>query len=132
MAESRKKMILPRHKVVLKKISADVRQGMTMEQAMLEAGYSPSYARASTRLKETDAWNRLLEKYLPDEKLAKKVDGLINHKEWRATDAGLTHAFKLKSKYAPEEHKHEITERRTLDEIDEEISKTISEIAGTV
>jgi len=111
------------------KILEGVSKGKSLTQAQIDAGIGPSYARTG-RIKTTKTWKALMEKHFPDSKLAKKVDELIEHEEWRATDAGLNHAFKLKGKYEPD--KHEVKVKRDVGEIEDEIAKTLSEVGGLV
>ena len=47
--------------------------GISMKQAMIDLGYSESYAH-SGQIKKTSTWQRLMKKYLPDKKLVKVVD----------------------------------------------------------
>ena len=47
--------------------------GISMKQAMINLGYSESYAH-SGQMKKTDTWKRLMRKYLPDRKLVKVVE----------------------------------------------------------
>lgn len=42
----------------------------SMYKAMIDAGYSHSYARSCTQMTETKEWNLLIDKYLPDNLLA--------------------------------------------------------------
>jgi hypothetical protein len=74
--KQKKAKIRPRHKIVLKKISENLRKGMTYEQARKEAGYSDSYAH-SGHLSETDSWKELMQQYLSDELVAKVHNGLL-------------------------------------------------------
>jgi hypothetical protein len=53
-------------------------EGMDRYHAMLKAGYSESYAR-STRIKEGEDWQTLIDKYIPEEKITEAVSSLINH-----------------------------------------------------
>lgn len=93
-----KKQVL-RHKIVLKELSENIRNGMTMEQAQINAGYSESYAKTGM-LKATKSWQELLEQELPDSLLLKTHKGLINdRKNWKARDQGLDKAYKLKKRY---------------------------------
>lgn len=126
MPEKKKtKKPLERHKLVLKRISENIRKGMTMEQAMLKENYSPSYAKSSTHLKETKSWETLLKEQLPDDLLTKKHKQLLEKEQIfaknnnktgeidiirtgeidpNAVSKGLDMAYKLKNKYAPEEY----------------------------
>lgn len=67
-----KEVILLKHRILLKKISENVRKGMTMEQAMTSVGYSPSYA-TSAHLKATDSWQKLLEQTFPDSFISEQL-----------------------------------------------------------
>jgi len=46
--------------------------GISMKQAMIDLGYSESYAH-SGQLKKTSTWQKLMRKYLPDKKLVKVI-----------------------------------------------------------
>ena len=94
----KRKQVL-RHKIVLKELTENLRNGITMEQAQIRAGYKESYAKTG-QLKRTKSWQELLEQELPDELLLKTHKGLIgNKKDWRARDQGLDKAYKLKKRY---------------------------------
>ena len=113
---------LVRHKLLLKKMSENVRNGMTFEQAMLEMGYSSSYAKASTRLKNTKSFQLQLEESLSDDELLKKHRELLNKEEviirnnpktkkieiiktgqpHSDVKSALDMSYKLKNKYTPE------------------------------
>jgi len=110
---------LERHKLVLKKLSDNISKGMTLEKAMLASGYSKSYARSSTTLKNTESWDSLIEAALGNKFLLKKHTKLLEKRELfynkdvgivetgqvhSDVKGGLDMAYKLKSKYAPEEH----------------------------
>lgn len=73
-----------RHKKVVEKISENLgsakgKKGKrkTIQQAMEEEGYSPSYAR-SGQIGKTKTWNQLLKDYIPEEKLLKALDQQLN------------------------------------------------------
>ena len=120
---------------------------MSLKQAQIDAGYSESYANTGkiTRGKE---WQKLLEKELPDSLLLKKhKEGLEATSTIYATDHGsisdtqelpdytnrfryLDSGYKLKAKYEPTELK--VTERRTLDEVEDEIATTLLEIGEVI
>ncbi len=51
---------------------------MSMEEAMLANGYSPSYAKSSTHLKETSSWKTIVNTVLSDEKLGQVHNELLN------------------------------------------------------
>lgn len=67
-----------KHKLLLKQISDNIRKGQSMEEAMLAVGYSASYAKSSTHLKETDSWKQVVNVVLSDEKLGQVHNGLLN------------------------------------------------------
>ena len=97
-----------------------------MGEAMKAVGYSETYSENPAHLKETDAWKLLMSQEVKDEKLVEVLNFLLDHKEWRAKDAGLDKALKIKNKYAPEKH-HITVGTRPLAEIEDEISATLSE-----
>jgi hypothetical protein len=121
---------LARHRILLKTISDNIRKGMTMGEAMKSVGYSDSYSESPTQLKDTDAWKELVSQELPDEKLVKTLNYLLDHKEWRAKVPGLDMSFKIKRKYAPIDI--DIKRRRSVEEIEDEITGTLSEIGEII
>ena len=64
----------------MKNLSDNIGSGKTLREAMLEEGYSPSYAE-SGHIKDTESWEDLLEKHLPDSVLAEKHKELLNKVE---------------------------------------------------
>jgi hypothetical protein len=83
---------MPRNRVVTEKqkkvIEGIIKEGKTKQQAMLDAGYSESYARAS-QIQHTESFNELLEKKIPNDKLVEAVETLLNlstHKEYSFSD----------------------------------------------
>jgi len=127
--ERPKVKIIERHKLLLKQLSENIRNGMTMEQAMVSVGYTPSYAKTSTRLKNSDSWQELIKQNLPDEMLVKvhkqglnattKKPHLVDRDDKgrpiyeykKEEDYSVRHkyldtAYKLKGSYAPSEVKH--------------------------
>ena len=71
---------LERHKSVLQHISANIGKGMSREQAVLEKGYSKSYAR-SGHIKDTRSWDVLLKDELPDSFLMQEHKELFAAKQ---------------------------------------------------
>lgn len=69
--------VLARQRIVVNKISANVGRGMSRKQAMIEAGYSESYADTSA-ITRTEAWQKLMEENLPDSELARHHKQLLN------------------------------------------------------
>ena len=71
-----------RHKLLLKRISENIRKGddenNSVYRAMKELGYSDSYAKSSTQLKDTRSWQKLVEEELPDSLLAETHKKLLN------------------------------------------------------
>jgi len=134
VGKSKKQKSLETHKVVLKKMSENVgneRGGSKLAEAMKRAGYSESYIK-SGHIKNTKSWQNLLEAELPDDELLKVHKGLLQSKEWRARDAGLEKAYKLKKRY-----KEEITLRHEFEglsdeDLEEEIAKILAEAIDLV
>jgi len=139
---------------VLSELNAQAERGerMSLQRAMLAAGYSESYARNS-EMTEKQTWKALLDSEIPDGELLRvhkeglkaihKVHKIVDRDEdgkplydfvdvedYATRHKYLDSGYKLKGKYAPTEHT--ITERRTLDEVEEEIAETLSEIGGLV
>jgi len=126
---------IDRHKLLLRTISDNLGNGMTMGEAMVSVGYSKSYSESPVQLKRTDAWKELTDKELGDESLIKVHKKLLNHKQWRANDAGLDKAYKLKGRYKDEStitHKFGGTTDEELErELAKELSTGISNQEGT-
>lgn len=66
-----------RHNALLKKLSDNLGTGMTMEQAMIAVGYTPSYAK-SGNIKTTKNWPELVEQEMSDEYLMGHHKQLMN------------------------------------------------------
>lgn len=77
MKKETKKKPLERHKNVLKKISENIGSGMNVQQAVIDAGYSESYAK-SGHIKETKSWEILIEERLSDDTLTRVHTELLN------------------------------------------------------
>lgn len=70
-----------RHRKVLTNLSKNLGKSRnSMTKAMVEAGYSESYAKAG-QIKERKSWIELTEQYLSDDILAKKHGSLLNFKK---------------------------------------------------
>ena len=82
---TKKKAPVLRHIALAKTISENIRkdpaQKLSMKRAMIDAGYSPSYASSSTHLRSTNSWQNILDSVLSDEKLAAVHDRLLNAKQ---------------------------------------------------
>ena len=91
--------ILPtkRQKAVFKKV---FKGGKSIHSAMKDV-YAESSAKNPKNITQSKGWQELMEKYLPDKKLAQVHRYLLNHKDWRAKDAGLDKGYKIKGRYAP-------------------------------
>jgi len=91
--------ILPtkRQKAVFEEV---FKGGKSIHSAMKDV-YAESSAKNPKNITQSKGWQELMEKYLPDKKLAQVHQYLLNHKDWRAKDAGLDKAYKIKRKYAP-------------------------------
>ncbi len=65
--------------------STDGRKKTPMSKIMTDAGYSPVTATHPSKLTQSDGWAELLEKYLPDEMLTRKLnEGLEANKQLAA------------------------------------------------
>lgn len=94
-------------------------------KTMLQVGYRYNTAKKPSNLTESIGWKELMDKHLSDRLLAKrhqellnkrekviiehKVNGsdiykVLNQPETQAVSKGLDMAYKLKGKYAPEQH----------------------------
>ena len=110
-------MVMPtiRHRKALRNIG----NSRTEAEALVKANYSPSYAR-SGQIKKTKGWQVLLDKSLPDSKLMKRHQELLDKRdtqvivvgeekvkidlgpETNAVKSGLDMAYKLKNRYPNE------------------------------
>ncbi len=100
--------------------------GSKLSKAMKEAGYSESYIK-SGHIKNTGSWQELVDAVLPDEVLLRTHRGLLEHKEWRARDAGLEKAYKLKKRYKEEVTLKHKFEDLSDEELEEEMAKVLAE-----
>lgn len=73
-----------------------------MGEIMEEVGYAPSTVNTPNVLTASKGWKELMEQYLPDDKLARKHDELLEHEEGNIQTKALDMAYKLKGAYAPE------------------------------
>lgn len=58
-----------------------VDNGGNVYKAMIDAGYSPATAKTPQKLTESKAWESLMDKYLPDESLAKIHKKILKKQE---------------------------------------------------
>ena len=97
---------------------------------MKSVGYSDSYATSPTQLKQTDAWQKLMQEQIPDDLLAGVHHGLLKHKDWRARDSGLEKAYKLKKRYGDTTIVHKFGELSDA-ELEAELARELSKGIGT-
>ncbi len=114
------------HQLLLQSISDGIRSGKTQGEIMRELGYSESYSKSPNHLKDTNSWQELLSEQIPDALLTKTLRELITHTQWRARDAGLEKALKIKKKYGATTVRHEFS-HLSDSELEEEIAGVISE-----
>jgi len=96
-------MATENQKLIAKNVSKNIRkhQKISISKEMRKIGYSKSSCKKPDIVLRSKGWQELMEKYLPDKKLAQVHQYLLNHKDWRAKDAGLDKGYKIKGKYAP-------------------------------
>lgn len=101
-----------------------VREKIPVGQAMREAGYTNSASLQPQKITRTEQWQRLMDKYLPDDDLTKIHKKLLKKKEVVVVSDGkagshieytgqihsdaakaLDMAYKLKGSYAPEKQR---------------------------
>ena len=107
---------------VAKIISENPRKSVSA--AMREAGYSNRSAEKPQELTRSRAWAELMADALPDEKLLSVHKGLLEHKDWRAREAGLDRAYRLKGSYKADKVKFEDP---LTDLSEEELDQLLSE-----
>lgn len=90
---------------VAKIISENPRSSVSA--AMRQAGYSARSAEKPQELTRSKGWAELMADALPDEKLLSVHKGLLDHKDWRAREAGLDRAYRLKGSYKADKVKFE-------------------------
>jgi len=108
-------MATENQKQLARNILPKVRKGqkISISKEMEKVGYAKSTSKKPSKVTKSKGWAELMEKYLPDEDLAKVHKELLRHKDWRAKDAGLDKGYKVKGKYAAE--KLEVTEKAEVD-----------------
>lgn len=84
---------------VVKILSENPRKSVS--GAMREAGYSSRSAEKPQELTGSKGWKELMAEALPDVILFQVHRGLLKNSNWRARDAGLEKAYRLKGLYAP-------------------------------
>lgn len=97
-----------------------VENGGSMGEAMINAGYSEATAKTPQKLTESRGWEILLDEYMPDDLLAQKNLELLKSNNWKAVNAGLDKAYKIKGKYKDKlEVEHTITAFKKYNELED-------------
>lgn len=117
---SKEIIIRPKHREVFKKMGENV--GLSRQAAMEQLEYSKEYAR-NGNIAETDSWQELIKQELPDTKLLKRHNELLDKREivkefsheqgeyiekvtdqpeTQAVSKGLDMAYRLRRKYPKE------------------------------
>ena len=117
-------MATENQKQIAKNVLKNIRkhQKISISKEMRKVGYSKSSYKKPDIVLRSKGWQELMEKYLPDEKLAQVHKYLLNHKDWRAKDAGLDKGYKIKGKYAPVDV-NIITKARKLKSIQDRLTQ---------
>lgn len=142
--EGKKRKATPTRKPSLrmKKMAAAVvaKGGKSLAKAAREAGYSEAVARNPEKVTKTQSWQALMDKYLPQDLIARKHQELLEAEdvvfiprgnkilERRRPDhmarrAGVEMAHKLRGNYAPE--KVELSRRKFQDMSNAELAAFI-------
>lgn len=98
----------------------------SVSAAMREAGYSDRSAEKPQELTRSRGFQELMSDALPDELLFRVHRELLKNKNWRAREAGLDKAYKLKGVYAPTKMKIDPDPYAdlTIEELDEKIAES--------
>lgn len=78
--------------------------GMSLSDAMIETDFQMTLKNSPGAISETDAWKLVMEKYLPDDKLAKRHKALLDkndrdgNPDTQAVGKALELAYKIKGK----------------------------------
>ena len=72
-----------------------------VKPAMIAEGYSLTTAGNPYLVTRTKSWKELLDEYLPQEKLARKHDQLLNSEKDETAIKALDLAYKVRGDYAP-------------------------------
>lgn len=119
------KIMTTKQKLAASKMVENIRNGnkKPMGQILKEAGYSESVSKHPDRVTRSKSWQQLTEKYLPDKKLLKVHKELLENKDWRARDAGLDKAYKVKGKYV--DTKVQIGASEELEKVLDKVSRLL-------
>lgn len=95
-----------RQKIVASKL---VENRGNISKSMIQAGYTPATAKNPSNLTNSKGWQNLMDKFLPDKKLLQVHNELLENPDWRARDAGLDKAYRIKGKLGSGLHNTEDT-----------------------
>ncbi len=121
------KVVNEHHRRLLKRISDNLGNGMNIGEAMRLEGYSKSYSKSPSQLLSTVSWRDLVREQLPDELLAQVHRELLTNENWRARDAGLDKAFKLKGRYKESPVVENKFSHLSREQLEEKVAKMITE-----
>lgn len=85
-----------------KAFAKTLENGGVVSTAMIDAEYSRAMAKNPQKLTESKGWKELMDKHLPDDRLAQKHEQLLEDEESNVQVKALDMAYKLKGSYAPE------------------------------
>lgn len=116
----------PRDKKYLRIFKKSVLNGGDLRKAMREEGYSLATSRQPGVVANTKAWKTLMNYYFPPDLLAKKNLELLNHEDWRATNAALERLHKLRGDFV-QKVEHSIKSNDDYRQLSDEDLKNIVE-----
>ena len=133
-------MATPRQELAAKKIVENLKSDKPLDKGEIleNVGYSEGIAKSPNVVLESKGFKEILDKLLPDDKLAKKHEQLLEDEKSEIQIKALDMAYKVKSSYAPE--KTDITskgekigekEQKILDEFEKDfVTKLKDESSG--
>lgn len=83
-------MATDKQKIVAEKILENLGSGKSLGEIMREAGYSEAYSKNPQQLKATKGWGELMDKHMPEDKLAKthgKTLEAVTMRKFRFSDS---------------------------------------------
>ena len=81
-----------------KVLNSVMTEGKSMKRAMMDAGYSETYAHASTNMTETKSWRKILAE-VNDENVMSRIYEILEDTDKRASLQAADMILKLKDKY---------------------------------
>jgi hypothetical protein len=122
MAKEKPKSNISATSVRQKKVAKEIMEnnGTSISAAMRKAGYSDNYAKNPQELTQTKSWQELMDEYLPDDLIARKHNELLNKMDKEgeidanAVKSGIDLAYKIKGKFAPEQHEHSVRQVKII------------------